>query len=510
MSEAENGSGPGTLPPTPLFYSVLAAFIAVAFYNVIEINVQVFNIFKKWGGLYFWAILVASWGCVLLSVGNIALKLFTPGVGFGVSGTMILFGWWMVVLGQACVLYSRLHLVIRSQWIMRLVPVMIALIFFGLCLPTSVATYGMMSDKTDYWLPRFNILERVQLVCIELEEMIISGLYIWATVKILRPSFNVRTKRVMWSLIYVNIFVAGLDMIMIVMEFVNYYDLEASLKPMLYSIKLKVEFAVLNQLMAIAKSGLASGGYQDYDTAHPDAFNDKTTAKGLWSTQSESRWTRHLPHRHDHHRSTETNTSDGGLSRADTGPGDSRQHLAASMELPIMTTANPNTHPSTNGLESRSAGGIRPRAREERGGVLPAPRPPAPAKMRSSQSGDSDTLTEHSWLELDSQHPTPGAEDASARVSPPPPPPPPPPPHMATAAEGTRQKDWDPSRRPHEKQSSYDARAQSANRPGLMGGRRRKSVTEFGMGDALDEVADDEVGLSLFRDTLQDSRGPVP
>ena len=548
-----NGVGPGDLPPSPLWYSLMAAFIAVAMYNAIEIHVQVFAVFKHRRGLYFWSILVTACGIVLLSVGNIALKLMTPGVNFAFYSTFVCMGWWMVVLGQATVLYSRLHLVVRSRTIMRAVPIMIGCVFFGFCIPTSIATYGSNSDASAYWLPIFNRIERVQLLVIELQETIISGIYIWATAKILRPSFNPQTKRVMWSLININAFVVALDIVMITMEFLNYYDLEASLKPMLYSVKLKVEFAVLNQLMAIAKAGISSAGYDGYNTADPNAFGDGKTAKGLWSVQSSHKWIPSFGNRHRHRgQQNISNGDDSAITKTQEVDVDISSEQKTSKPLAWqdqgttseVTAAGPRrddtgSDKSRSGVDTASdpddvEAPHQKQGQPESSREKPPAAPPA-AKLKKS-APDSTDSTDESWLELENMQgqkdPIEGEqvlnrmgmtlEDGHHRIAA----------QQRKRQQGLDMDPWDdvigqasrtgqqtepyvgprgsngPSARwEHVEAEDGDrweprrerlSAGESATRPGLIGGRRRHSVSDFGIGHALDEVADDEIGLTLF------------
>ncbi|KAI9817918.1 MAG: hypothetical protein M1832_004538 [Thelocarpon impressellum] len=544
-----HGVGPGHLPPDPLFYSLLAAFIAVGMYNALEIHVQVFSVFQQRKGLYFWSILTTAWGIIVLAVGNIALKMFTPGVNFAFYTTLIVVGWWMVVLGQAMVLYSRLHLVVRSPTIMRAVLVMIAVVFFGLAVPTGMATYGSNSNKSEYWLPIFNRIERVQLVGIELEETIISGIYIWATVKILRPSFNVRTKRVMWSLINVNAFVVALDVVMIATEFASYYNLEAALKPVLYSIKLKVEFAVLNQLMAIAKGGISSHGYDGYDTADPRAFNDGKTAQGLWSLQSDSRWIPSYPFRQRRKDdSTERGISDSARPSVDDARPPNSQQLPPRPRKDVrFEMPEKEMKGDLGGLRiSRTSNHARDQNTRECGSARP---PSTITEAAEPATGSPDD----SWLELDA-HCGPTAKSNDTLVEKPPAP--------ATPSSPKQRLDLDPwddvipaspnspriartgagadpytsprnTRAPgrwlHVGGQRWEADTSTSTdsddtfsgssprgrddaeagaddderqrKPGLLSRRARSaSVRAFGRGGALNEVADDVVGLSLFSD----------
>ena len=160
-----------------------------------------------------------------------------------------------MVTGQAFVLYSRLHLVVRNQRTLRYVLVMI--IFDAICLhiPTIVFTYGSNSANANFWTPKFNVMERIQLVGFCLQEFVISTVYILATVRLLGSIYHSMTRKVMLQLITINSLCIGMDIILIGLEFSNNYVGEAAIKPMIYSIKLKLEFAVLNQLMGLTKAG---------------------------------------------------------------------------------------------------------------------------------------------------------------------------------------------------------------------------------------------------------------
>ena len=89
-----------------------------------------------------------------------------------------------------------------------------------------------------------------------IQEFIISGVYVWSTLRLLRPVYHGRTRKVMMQLIWINLIIIGMDVCLLVMEYSNIYDIEATLKAMVYSIKLKLEFAVLNQLMTLANSSV--------------------------------------------------------------------------------------------------------------------------------------------------------------------------------------------------------------------------------------------------------------
>lgn len=72
----------------------------------------------------------------------------------------------------------------------------------------------------------------------------------------------------LWSLVIVNILVILLDITILGLEFADLYKLQTAYKAMSYSIKLKLEFSILNGLVNItrdrAMSSSLSGGGDDY------------------------------------------------------------------------------------------------------------------------------------------------------------------------------------------------------------------------------------------------------
>ena len=238
-------------------FMAIAAFTAVAWYNALELNVQVFLTFKRHRGLYFWSLLISSWGCILHALGFL-LKFFQLTTNDYVSVTIITIGWYAMVTGQAVVLYSRLHLVVREHKVLRGVLAMIIVDAFCFHIPTTVLTYGSNSSRSEQFTAVFNVVERLQMTAFCIQEFIISGIYVYSTIRLLRPVYHGRTRKVMMQLIWINMVIIGMDVVLLAMEYGKNYEIEATLKAMVYSIKLKLEFAVLNQLMTLANSSVNS------------------------------------------------------------------------------------------------------------------------------------------------------------------------------------------------------------------------------------------------------------
>jgi hypothetical protein len=87
-----------------------------------------------------------------------------------------------------------------------------------------------------------------------LQELVISGLYILATTKFLRVTAITRRDGhmdVMRHLIGVSILIIILDITILAFEYANLYSLQTSYKALAYSVKLKLEFSILNRLVAV-------------------------------------------------------------------------------------------------------------------------------------------------------------------------------------------------------------------------------------------------------------------
>ena len=252
---APDGTTGAVIPYDKADYMAISAFTAVAWYNVAELNVQVFLTFKRHRGLYFWSLLISSYGCVLHALGFL-LKFFGLTHNDYISVSIITVGWYCMVTGQAVVLYSRLHLVVREQRILRGILSMIIVDAICFHIPTTILTYGCNSTDPDKYTPAFNVVEKLQMTAFCIQEFIISGVYVWSTIRLLKPVYHGRTRKVMTQLIWINLIIIAMDVVLLAMEYSNSYEIEATLKAMVYSIKLKLEFAVLNQLMTLANSSV--------------------------------------------------------------------------------------------------------------------------------------------------------------------------------------------------------------------------------------------------------------
>lgn len=247
----------------PTWRLVIAFFCGITTYNALELIVLIFVSFTKYRGLYFWSLLVASIGLIPYAFG-ISFKFL--GVIKGEEGTFICValltvGWWAFLTGSNVVLWSRLHLIVhgeRGDRILKYTKWMIIGGFVFFHIPTTVVTFGSNGTlSTEGFVKAYNVIERYQMTGFFLEEIILSTVYINETVKILRQSLRPETKRLMYQLIFINILIILMDMSLLAIEYASLYMLEATVKGFTYSVKLKLEFAILSRLVSFV------GGHQE-------------------------------------------------------------------------------------------------------------------------------------------------------------------------------------------------------------------------------------------------------
>lgn len=87
-----------------------------------------------------------------------------------------------------------------------------------------------------------------------IQEFILSGLYVWRTLDILKtaPEWNHRRKRIMRELLAINVVIILMDIALLVVEYQNRHVIEQCIKQVVYSVKLKLEFAILSKLVDIS------------------------------------------------------------------------------------------------------------------------------------------------------------------------------------------------------------------------------------------------------------------
>jgi hypothetical protein len=249
----DNGISNG-LKISPAVAMTMAAFCAIAFYNIIELGFIIAFTFRKRKGLYFWSFVVATFGILPYTLG-FAFKFFDVISQSYISVTMIVIGWYCMVTGQSFVLYSRLHLVVRDSRILHGVLAMIITNAIICHLPVTVLVYGANSNNPAAFMFPYSVYEKIQVTIFFIQESIISGLYVFSIFAMLKPSGSVKgppLRKAMRHLMYINIAIVIMDLTILGTEYAGHYEIQTLYKGALYSVKLKLEFRILNELIDLS------------------------------------------------------------------------------------------------------------------------------------------------------------------------------------------------------------------------------------------------------------------
>lgn len=100
--------------------TLMIVFTSIALYNSIELFILLFLTFSRYRGLYFWTLLLSViLGVIPHAIGHL-LMFFSLSPAW-LSLTISTIGFYVMVPGQSLVLYSRLHLVVNSNKVLRFV-----------------------------------------------------------------------------------------------------------------------------------------------------------------------------------------------------------------------------------------------------------------------------------------------------------------------------------------------------------------------------------------------------
>lgn len=133
-----------------------------------------------------------------------------------------------------------------------------------LIVPSITLNFGSEYLLTAPWTKGYATMERVQLTWFSAQEMFMSGIYIAEAIRMLRlgPERNKRRIKILYELLVLNLVAIVMDISLIVLEYLGFYFFQIILKATVYSIKLKMEFAVLGLLVSIVSNPLPVTGLE--------------------------------------------------------------------------------------------------------------------------------------------------------------------------------------------------------------------------------------------------------
>lgn len=269
----------------------IISMFSIGAYNALETGLVTFDALPKHRDLYFWSMQAASWGILVHAVPAMA-RFISQSSNLATSIPFIL-GWSAMVTGHAIVLYSRLNLVASTRLNPRWVLWMIIINAVALHVPMTVLFFGVNNGEAGFVRPAA-IFDRVQLVGFCIQELVICSLYIYCTSFLLRANPGVSRpgrRKVLIHTICVNALAVFMNILLIVAEFKFHY-IQVSFKTAVYSIKLKLEFSVLNRLVSYYTTS-TSVEVQELETKQ----GDTNASSARLTRSSSSDGVRNLPSR---------------------------------------------------------------------------------------------------------------------------------------------------------------------------------------------------------------------
>lgn len=230
-------------------------FISIALYNALELSILIPPSFKTYRSLYFWSLLTSTTlGLIPTSLGT-SFQYFNL-VPLWLSLLLSNIDFVCMVPTQSIVLYSRLHLISQNYHLLRFLKWLIIIGSIIVLIPTITLNFGSEYFPQSKWKRAFSIVERAQIVWFSVQEILISSVYIWETIRMMQisPEDDKRRHKILWELIAVNGIAIAMDLALVVLEILGFYFAQIILKALVYSIKLKMEFAVLGMLLSIVHS----------------------------------------------------------------------------------------------------------------------------------------------------------------------------------------------------------------------------------------------------------------
>ena len=109
------------------------------------------------------------------------------------------------------------------------------------------------------------------------QEAILSSIYIWKALDILKLSERERCHRTMWQLFSINVIIIVLDIALLSVEFASLHVIQQTIKGPIYCVKLKLELAILNKLVDVSSINARATAFTFGDT---NDFLDPT--KTVW------------------------------------------------------------------------------------------------------------------------------------------------------------------------------------------------------------------------------------
>ena len=170
-----------------------------------------------------------------------------------VSDALMTIGWVIMIPSQSIVLWSRLHLITHNKRVLRALLYLIIIDSVVFIIPTCVFNWGALLRQERPFLRGYTIIEKIQMCVFTVQEVLISGVYLLEVRKVMASARDKRSRSMIRQLILMNVLIISLDIVTLSIEFCDWFMIQVTLKGLVYSVKLKVEFAVLSKIINLVR-----------------------------------------------------------------------------------------------------------------------------------------------------------------------------------------------------------------------------------------------------------------
>ncbi|KAL3464598.1 hypothetical protein BJX64DRAFT_275787 [Aspergillus heterothallicus] len=186
---------------------VFTAFASITLCLSIDLITLTLATFKRYSGVYFYSLLITSCALIVNTIGY--LLFFFTHISPYAAVAVILVGWYSMVTGHSV---------------------------------------------------------RIQLIVFCLQELLLSGIYIYETGRLLQLRPRRTHKIILIQLLAINIIILFLDIAVVVLQYSGLYALQVMFKPVAYAVKVRLEYAILGRLVQIATNGSLSAPIEAVET----------------------------------------------------------------------------------------------------------------------------------------------------------------------------------------------------------------------------------------------------
>jgi hypothetical protein len=139
---------------------------------------------------------------------------------------------------------------VQNRKLLRGILYVIIIDAFVLHIPTTVLAFGTNAPShPKHFVRGYEIMERIQLIGFCIQETLLSVLYIWETVKFLKLHVRNRYWGILHQLLVINVLIILMDASFVAVQYAGFYAIQVTFKGLVYSIKLKLEYAILGKLV---------------------------------------------------------------------------------------------------------------------------------------------------------------------------------------------------------------------------------------------------------------------